>query len=476
MLKECAVDCQVLYNRNRRVTDKDYSPECNYQLCEYKCFSDPLPTIDYSTYDVYYLYEIVDKVVQKIKPMFLEKEEYDIEEIIDRIPEIPAKFVVEGISSVIRKRIPLYNRYGYPSFLQEDGNRYFLVSENDFYITTKPDVLSSYYTLNLIGIEPHTIQETTYLIRKEADQQAVLQILQEEEGDLEDTIENIKDTKQLILLIENILSKPTKTPSEKIVLNKYKNFIFEVPEPTTKIQEEYDKINKPRTGRGRTPNRDKKPQIERLKEEITLEEYLGDDIDNEKVLVHILNLLKIDATGYKISSDYFKADTDVRILKDGVWETVATTEIIPYNTVIQIMIKNLLDEYLVKSKLFGTIMPDGNFRIVDKTDENPDAKKNLHLEKKGTTCKNLDRTYILLYLAEFNISPPSNEFKIKSIPLREAKSTVTGLLKELSTGLSDEKIKLIAQWIATGLNKEQLCSYIENYMDENDLIFRALQK
>jgi hypothetical protein len=163
-------------------------------------------------------------------------------------------------------------------------------------------------------------------------------------------------------------------------------------------------------------------------------------------------------------------------LKDGVWETVATTEIIPYNTVIQIMIKNLLDEYLVKSKLFGTIMPDGNFRIVDKTDENPDAKKNLHLEKKGTTCKNLDRTYILLYLAEFNISPPSNEFKIKSIPLREAKSTVTGLLKELSTGLSDEKIKLIAQWIATGLNKEQLCSYIENYMDENDLIFRALQK
>jgi hypothetical protein len=478
MLKECAVDCQIMYPRNKR-SDKDYSAECNYLPCEYTCFTEPIDSTDYSTYDVYYLNEIVNTVIFKLKPMFLQKEEYDIEELIDRVPDIPAKFVVEGISTVIRKRIPIYNRFGYPCFLQEDGNRYFLVTENDFYTVAKADVLSSYYTMNLIGVQTNSLKETTDLIRKDADQEAVEDLLGAE--DLVSTIEEIKDTKVLVKLIENILQKTNPTPEEKMILNKYKNFIFEFPEPKGLIQEQQNELTVKRKGRGRKKDPNKPPEITRLKEFPSLEELLGEDINEEPVKVHILNLLRYEDTGYKISSDYYKADTEIRIFKpsEGQWRTVSSLEMIPYNTLIQIMINEKLNEFLRISNLFGTVMPDGKFRIVDKSSEDPRAAKDLHHEKKGSICSHLNKENVYRYLAELRFSPPEEEFEdIPRLPfsdnrLREASKAVEEA-KIKGIELDNEQKSIVYQWILTGLNKETMCKYMEEYLDSKNLIFRVL--
>jgi len=480
MIKETAIDCQINYNRNYRDTDKDFSSDCNYLSCVYKCFDSAPDRIDYSTYDVYYLNEIIKIVVERIKNLFAVEDSYYLQDILSNISDIPQKFVLEGLGEIIRKRINLDNRYGFNCILQEDGNIYFLISETDFYSNIKNNLLISKYTSDLYAVENRNLEITTNIVRTELNESKAEALLENKE-DLMENIKDITDSSILMSLIEQTLKKKTLSIEEKKIIDLYKNFIFRFPEPVSIIDATISKYTGKRTGRGRHPDPNKETKIARLKDLPPLNEQLEKDINNEEVIVHIMKLLRKDITGYKVSSDYFKAGTDIRIYKqsEDKWRDVTQYEKIAYNQLIQTAIKESFENFAEGKNYFGTVMPDGVFRIVDKTKEDVKADKNLHHAKRGSTCKNLNLEVIYLLLSSLEIQPNREIYKnLPHIPqsdseLRTAKKTLQDHSIE-TKDLSNKQIAIIYLWIKTNLNKDAICTYIYKYLEDNDLLYKVL--
>jgi hypothetical protein len=480
MIKETAIDCQINYNRNYRETDKDFSVDCNYLECIYKCFDSAPNSIDYSTYDVYYLNEIIKIVVERIKKLFTIEDSYYLQDILMNITDIPQKFVLEGLGEIIRKRINLDNRYGFNCILQEDGNRYFLISETDFYSNIKNNLLISKYTSDLYAVENRNLTITTNIVRTKLDESKAEALLENKENLIEN-IKDITDSSILMSVIEQTLKKKVLSNDEKEIIDKYKNFIFRFPEPISIIDSTINKHTGVRSGRGRHPDPNKELKIARLKDLPSLNEQLQNDTDNEEVIVHIMKLLRKDITGYKVSSDYFKAGTDIRLYKpsEGKWREVTQYEKIAYNQLIQTAIKETFENFAEGKDYFGTVMPDGVFRIVDKTKEDFKAAKNLHHAKRGSTCKNLNLEVIYLLLSNLELEPNREIFK-KLPPIPQSQQEIKVATKTLkdhnieTTYLSNKQISIIYLWIKTTLNKDAICTYIYKYFMDNNLLYKVL--
>jgi hypothetical protein len=188
MLKQCAIDCQINMERNKgRTTDEDGSQTCNYMECDYKCV-DPAPLgLDFTTYDVYYKDELVEKIKERLLVLFEIKNQYTIKEILLNINDYPPKFVIQGLSEMIKEKTPFLNRYGYTSFLAENGNLFFLISELNAYSTENIATLynddmnsvgKTDYNENLYRVGRRDFNEMTKILRKPFDDRKVKGLLQ----------------------------------------------------------------------------------------------------------------------------------------------------------------------------------------------------------------------------------------------------------------------------------------------------------
>jgi hypothetical protein len=493
MIKEVAVDCQINYDRNFRSTDKDYSMDCNYMPCQYRCFDEEPGWIDYTTYDVYYTKEIIDVVVQTIKNLFKKKDIYSLEDINNELKTLPKKFILQGLSEVIRERILIYNRYGFPCFLQEEGDKYFLISEIDFYSNIKPNLLLSKYTTDIYGISKLNLVELTNIIRKNKP----IEISDEDVIFIQDTVEEGKFYNKLIDVVENILIKQSKNillnQNEKNVLKKYENFIFSFPEPITLLQkgipsEEVAKKTKGTRGRPKDPTKER--QIKKYKPgDYLLDDLLKNDTNNNKVWVHILNLFNVGNVSFDVTAKYFKADTVLRIMKDSdkIWKTANENENIIYNLLLQTKINDIITEFFAQNEnYYGTVMPDNKFRIIDKTKENVKAKENLHFGKRGATCTDMNAHQIIFILSKLNIEPDDLEDYnyLPSYPLSDFSVAKTKLLgpkidQNDINELTNKQLwlgycwHLIHEKNKSSRNKQYLCDILMDYLDSKNLIFRV---
>jgi hypothetical protein len=496
MIKEVSVDCQINYNRNYRVTDKDNSMDCNYTKCEYRCFDEEPGWIDYSTFDVYYTKEIINLVIETIKKLFRKSDIYYFEEVNNEIKSLPKKFVLQGLSEVIRERIVIYNRYGFPCFLQEEGDRYFLISEIDFYSNIKPNLLLSKYTTDIYGIHKINLVDLTNMIRqtKKSD------ISNEDVKFILETIEENKNYYKLINVVENILIKKSNnellSKDEQDVLKKYKNFIFKYPEPITLIKAEEDKkYAKPTGKKGRPKNIAIETKIKKYKYgDFDINDLLKNDNGNQDVWVHILNLFNIDKVKYDVTAKYFKADTKIRIMKknENIWKDVNEFENIVYNLLLQTTLNDMIVNFFPENyKYYGTVMVDNQFRIIDKTKESEKAKDNLHFSKRGATCTDLHVNQIVIILSNLNIEPKDlqkynfiPQYPLSSDEIEKAKIKIKGDKTKVEQkdidNLNEKQIWIAYAWLLIheknkSKNKEYLCDIILDYMDDKDLIFRVTQ-
>ena len=132
VMRSAAFDCALTYERNHIIGTPD-TRECNYSNCDYKCvgisggksLSDK--ELDYSTYQLYYSKEIVNSLILKIVRLFRNKFILSLENIETVVGWKNEFEVLTALDIIISNSIPIYNKYGFTSYLQEDNDMYFLV-------------------------------------------------------------------------------------------------------------------------------------------------------------------------------------------------------------------------------------------------------------------------------------------------------------------------------------------------------------
>lgn len=149
LLKESAIDCAETYNRNF-ISGFDGKRLCEYQKCEYTC--DGIPTekmqklqenLDKSTYNIYYSQSNTLKIIEFIKKRFRKDFRIEFGTIIDNLPDkITEHEILLALHTIINQSIPIINKYGFVSYLQEENNSYFLVDS----LSISGKFKSDYYT------------------------------------------------------------------------------------------------------------------------------------------------------------------------------------------------------------------------------------------------------------------------------------------------------------------------------------------
>ena len=486
MLKQCALDCQINKERNQRPTDKDGSQICNYAKCNYKCVDPEPKDLDFTTYDVYYKDELIEKIKIKLMELFEKKNTYTTNEIFENIKDLPPKFVIQGLSEMIKDKVPFLNRYGYTAFLSENGNQFFLINELNAYTSEAVEDLykidvntigQTEYNENLYAVGRKDFDETIRVLRKPTDDQKADQLLNS--VTLLEDVEKI-DTNILITLIENLLLKKSNneelTEQETKVISKYKNLIYSLNEPITLIQETQIKRSEPeKPKRGRKPDLNKKAKITNLKKDLIIE-----DIEfGEPVVVHILDLLRGSKTGYTTTTRFAKGDANIRILKssENKWRDTTDIEKLSYNQLIQFTKNEEIKRLFGDKKLYGTVLQDNIFRIIDKSKETTKTTKNRQGRVKGRECVDLRFQELTDILYRLKLTPEAIGIQTKQYP-KDKNKLIDYLIKEKeykTENMSIEQLLEAAKWASTGLIKDGLCEIIQEYFIQESLLYKLIQ-
>jgi hypothetical protein len=149
-IKTSAFDCGLTYDRNI-IKDKQFDNrrECEYKTCEYKC--DGLDKyilnedeIDKNTYQIYFTQEYKSILNDKLQYIFKRQSFITLNEIYTLLEnQYTAYQLFHVLHSFIQANVVFQNKYGFPSYLQEENNIYFLTNR----IHDK-DYLDSYYNEN----------------------------------------------------------------------------------------------------------------------------------------------------------------------------------------------------------------------------------------------------------------------------------------------------------------------------------------
>lgn len=143
ILKEEAIDCAFTYERNKKDSSFDYSRECEYNNCEYKCNSF-IPKnesdIDFSTYNLYYLNP--QYMIDTVKSVFAKKSCVTLHELlIATNTQSNVNKLLESMEMLISSNELISDNMGLKCLLRETNNVFYLVN----HLVDSNTLLDSYY-------------------------------------------------------------------------------------------------------------------------------------------------------------------------------------------------------------------------------------------------------------------------------------------------------------------------------------------
>lgn len=233
LMKESAFDCALNYKRNH-IEGYDNERECNYGSCEYNCDGiDPRytvgnekPSLDYSSYQVYYNSKAVNELVEKIKNIFKYRFSINLEDIITLFSDYISFDIVTSLRKIINDNIVIYNKYGIQSFLREENNIFFLADS----ISNQNNYFSNYYNeypiLSLDIYYPDIINQIYF---KESPKiiHRIFESVNKDE--INDILSSLKEELQEIILETCFVSKELnlniKEMQRNIILEYFKNYL-----------------------------------------------------------------------------------------------------------------------------------------------------------------------------------------------------------------------------------------------------------
>lgn len=164
--KTSAIDCTIFKGRNEDTTNNNNSRDCEYEKCNYTC--DIRPTqelkINPTNYQVYYSDAQVFKIKQLIINMFSINFKYEFKALFNEclvynlISPTQKFLVLKALYTLIYNQSVIYNKYGFPCYLKQSNNVYFLsnekvISENikQLYYTQYPIVKKTIDSLEYVN-------------------------------------------------------------------------------------------------------------------------------------------------------------------------------------------------------------------------------------------------------------------------------------------------------------------------------------
>ncbi len=155
LLKESAVDCALNIKRNQRPDlNEDGSPECDYASCIYECDGLPLewytPNTKYSpdliidSYNLYYGQYQIDEIKDEIRSLFKQKYTYDFSEFKSIFNDRTEIILLRALKQFIDNSEIILNKYGFPNYLREQNNFYFLIDNLEYDYSPDLYLLSCY--------------------------------------------------------------------------------------------------------------------------------------------------------------------------------------------------------------------------------------------------------------------------------------------------------------------------------------------
>lgn len=143
LLKEISHDCGTNMLVNMRGVDG--SRECEYLNCEYKCegLTDlEVKEPDFSSFNFFYSEEEEVQIISRLKQMYRTTISLTLTELQANLKDYHPFVVLKTLKRVIDQSEPIYNMYGFKTYLREHNDTYFLVDSME-----KPSSsLAAFYT------------------------------------------------------------------------------------------------------------------------------------------------------------------------------------------------------------------------------------------------------------------------------------------------------------------------------------------
>lgn len=475
IMKQCAIGCQIHYNRNVRETDIDGSPTCDYDTCRYECVDPPPEELDFSTYDVLYAGEIVTNAVEEIVNVYRQRNALTLDEIAVYLPHYRRKYLIMALEQLITNKTPLIDRFGYTTYIREDKGSFYL--DRAYPTSLPPSYAMAYYTRGVIGIEQEIL--ANIVVRLEAGEHqevlAELETMDPRNPHFEAKLGAISIEGQATILEEVIMRSLRGNRNDFIdaIMNKYQRMIFQIREPVTELNRVYEQLAQRRTRRGRKPNPETKRRIKKINP-ITIDETkIIRDETTEIVYLHTLYSQVINQTSYATTARFNKAEGRIRLMKpteiDDGWRDLNEIELPIYNAFIQIEIA-IRNRPFEEHGIYGFILQDKKFRIRNKLTETSGASDDARKINRGKVCETWYRPDLIDVMWEIGIPEPNGIFdnfsgkdNLINILLQRR---INKTYEELQTWQLNRLIWYFKWYSATKIKRKILCQLIQNRMAE----------
>lgn len=220
---EMDVFCALVYERNH-ITGYDGQRECEYMDCEYNCKGVyDFENLDDSTYNLYYIDDVVQELIEKISLLFQDFFSLDFTVIRDRLKGHSLFEILTALKTTINTNIPILNKYGFSSYLREENDMYFLIDS----LSIKGNFSTVYYTENPNIHKNNAFFKIVDEISSESLPNIIKSVCEDDEKrNINSTLKNLPLKIQEMILENAIfaLEKGVETWFRDSVLNYYKSF------------------------------------------------------------------------------------------------------------------------------------------------------------------------------------------------------------------------------------------------------------
>ena len=471
-MKQCAVGCQVHYNRNVRPGDVDGSPTCDYDVCNYECV-DPAPMqIDYSTYDVLYADEVVSEVLADIVNAFRQRNALTLDEIAQLLPTYRKKYLIMALEELIIKKIALTDRFGYIVYLREDDGGFYL--DRSYPVQDDPSYAMSYYTKGVIGLEPKNLPEIVTEMEEGDHDETITELETMNPQSAEFTEEmNTLSVEGQAALVESVLTRYARgerNPFIQAVMDKFARFIFIIHEPVTELNKLYLEKAQPAPRRGRKENPETKRRVKKINATALDQGLITWDTATETVYLHTVYTQNTGRTAYNTVARINKAEGRIRLLKmseDIGWRDLNEIEKTVYNIILQIKITER-NQVFVQQGLYGFVSADG-FRIADRRSEKPGSDTDGRKVNRGKICTTWSRPDLIDISWEVGVpevtgypqyTEPNRQQLINIILSKRSNKTAA----ELQTW-DIQRLSYYAKFYqASSIHRPEMCEHIKQRM------------
>lgn len=150
LVKEISFSCPAFYRKNVLKNDRPNTFDCDYQSCNYRCDNFPDKNIEkkrkdsddlsvwgytipqneilYNTFNIFFSQTDIKKICEKVVGIFGECWALDFDTLISKIEGVSSNLFLQSMDILINGRVKIRDPYGFPSYIREQENIYFLVS------------------------------------------------------------------------------------------------------------------------------------------------------------------------------------------------------------------------------------------------------------------------------------------------------------------------------------------------------------